>query len=81
MSGNAITRLTLERIKSFVIPLPSIKEQLRIIQPLNSHDARIRTEEQYREKLKLQKKGLTHDLLTGKVRVKCRRNCYNRNLE
>jgi type I restriction enzyme S subunit len=70
MSGNAITRLTLERIKSFIIPLPSIKEQLRIIQPLNSHDARIRTEEQYRDKLKLQKKGLMHDLLTGKVRMK-----------
>jgi len=70
MSGNAITRLTLERIKSFVIPLPGIEEQLRIVQPLNSHDARIRTEEQYRDKLKLQKKGLMHDLLTGKVRVK-----------
>jgi len=70
MSGNAITRLTLERIKSFIIPLPDIKEQLRIIQPLNIHDTRIRTEEQYRDKLKLQKKGLMHDLLTGKVRVK-----------
>ncbi len=70
MSGNAITRLTLERIKSFVFPVPDIKEQLKIIEPLNSHDARIRTEEQYRDKLKLQKKGLMHDLLTGKVRVK-----------
>ena len=69
MSGNAITRLTLERIKSFVIPVPDIKEQLRIIQPLNTYDARIRTEEQYRDKFKLQKKGLMHDLLTGKVRV------------
>ena len=70
MSGNAITRLTLERIKSFAIPVPDIKEQLKIVEPLNSHDARIRTEEQYRDKLKLQKKGLMHDLLTGKVRVK-----------
>ncbi len=70
MSGNAITRLTLERIKSFVIPVPDIKEQLKIIDPLNAHDTRIHTEEQYRDKLKLQKKGLVHDLLTGKVRVK-----------
>jgi type I restriction enzyme S subunit len=69
MSGNAITRLTLERIKSFVIPVPDIKEQLKIIEPLNSHDAHIRAEGQYRDKLKLQKKGLMHDLLTGKVRV------------
>ncbi len=29
----------------------------------------IHAEEQYRDKLKLQKKGLMHDLLTGKVRV------------
>ncbi len=74
MSGNAITRLTLERIKSFVIPVPDIKEQLKIIEPLNSHDARIRAEEQYRDKLKLQKKGLMHDLLTGKVRVQSNDN-------
>ena len=70
MSGNAITRLTLGKIKSFVIPVPDIKEQLKIIEPLNAHDARIRTEEQYRDKLKLQKKGLMHDLFTGKVRVR-----------
>ncbi|MDL1981922.1 MAG: restriction endonuclease subunit S [Deltaproteobacteria bacterium] len=70
MSGNAITRLTLERIKSFVIPVLDIKEQLKIIEPLNSHDAHIRAEGQYRDKLKLQKKGLMHDLLTGKVRVR-----------
>lgn len=69
MSGNAITRLTLEKIKSLVIPLPGIKEQLRIIQPLNAHDARIRSEEEYRDKLKLQKKGLMYDVLTGKVRI------------
>ena len=70
MSGNAITRLTLERIKSFVIPVPDIKEQLKIIEPLNSQDIRLLAEKQYRDKLKLQKKGLMHDLLTGKVRVK-----------
>lgn len=29
-----------------------------------------KTEEQYCDKLKLQKKGLMHDLLTGKVRVR-----------
>jgi len=36
---------------------------------LDAHDAHIRAEEQYRDKLKLQKKGFMHDLLTGKVRV------------
>ena len=52
------------------ITLPSINEQMAIDAVLESHDSRIRTEEQYRDKLKLQKKGLMHDLLTGRVRVK-----------
>jgi len=52
------------------LALPSQDEQLEVASIMNSHDIRIRTEEQYRDKLKLQKKGLMHDLLTGKVRVK-----------
>jgi type I restriction enzyme S subunit len=32
--------------------------------------ARIRAEQECLDKLKLQKKGLMHDLLTGKVRVR-----------
>ena len=52
------------------IALPqSVGEQRAIVDSVEAHDARIRTEEQYRDKLKLQKKGLVHDLLTGKVRV------------
>jgi type I restriction enzyme S subunit len=42
---------------------------LRIAEILDADDARIRAEEAYRDKLKLQKKGLMEDLLTGKVRV------------
>jgi len=45
-------------------------EQNQIANILNSHHARIRVEEKYLNKLKLLKKGLKHDLLTGKVRVK-----------
>ena len=52
------------------ITLPqSVEEQYTIVDAVDAHDARIRTEEQYRDKLKLQKKGLMHDLLTGKVKV------------
>ena len=52
------------------ITLPqSVEEQYTIVDAVDAHDALIRTEEQYRDKLKLQKKGLMHDLLTGKVRV------------
>jgi len=36
---------------------------------LDSHNARMYTEETYLSKLKLQKQGLMDDLLTGRVRV------------
>ena len=57
-------------VKDCIIGLPILIEQKKIANTLDAHDVRIRTEEQYRDKLKLQKNGLMHDLLTGKVRVK-----------
>lgn len=56
-------------VKDCFIGLPILTEQKNIAKCLDSHDARIRIEEQCSDKLKLQKKGLMHDLLTGKVRV------------
>lgn len=54
----------------------ALEEQEQIAQVLDSQATRIRIEEQYLEKLKLQKKGLMHDLLTGKVRVSTKeRDC------
>ena len=70
MSGNAITRLTLQKIKSFSIPLPNISEQTRIGTSAKSCDNKINAEQHCLTKLKLIKKGLMHDLLTGKVRIK-----------
>jgi len=61
-------------VKDCIIGLPMLNEQKKIADTLDTQDARIRTEEQYRDKLKLQKKGLMHDLLTGKVRVKSKDN-------
>ncbi|MEG4988664.1 restriction endonuclease subunit S [Microcoleus sp. BR0-C5] len=57
------------RIRAMLVPIPKPEEQIRIAAVLDVHDSRIRTEEAYRDKLKLQKQGLMHDLLTGKVRV------------
>lgn len=52
----------------FAIPT-SLEEQHRIAEVLDAHDGRIRSEEAYLAKLRLQKRGLMDDLLTGRVRV------------
>lgn len=57
------------RIRAMLVPIPEPEEQRRLAAVLDVHDSRIRSEEAYLEKLKLQKQGLMHDLLTGKVRV------------
>jgi type I restriction enzyme S subunit len=66
----AVSGVSSEDISRFHVVCPPVQEQDAIIWRLEKHDSRIRTEEQYLNKLKLQKKGLMHDLLTGKVRVK-----------
>jgi len=62
-------KINRKELGEYRLALPSTDEQLHIASVMDTHDARIRTEERYRNKLKLQKKGLMHDLLTGKVRV------------
>jgi type I restriction enzyme S subunit len=57
-------------VRETLIYIPPKPEQERIVGIINNYNTRIRAEEAYREKLKLQKQGLMHDLLTGKVRVK-----------
>jgi len=69
-SGLAITRLTLKKIKSLPIIVPSVEEQHRILTVLDAHDTRIRAEEVTLQKLGQVKRGLMHDLLTGRVRVR-----------
>ena len=68
-SATTIKTIQVPQLCSIPFRRPLVDEQIQIADILNSHDARIRTEEQYRDKLNLQKKGLMHDLLTGKVRV------------
>ncbi|NWG04892.1 MAG: restriction endonuclease subunit S [Syntrophaceae bacterium] len=51
-------------------PVPGSKEQSMIANAISVHNQRIEKEEQYLAKLKLLKKGLMHDLLTGKVGVR-----------
>ena len=63
-------RVNLTTIKKVRIPVPPIREQEKICDILGANDKRIQKEQQNMDKIKLQKKGLMHDLLTGKVRVK-----------
>jgi type I restriction enzyme S subunit len=69
-STHGTKRFDLKDLLSYQIAIPSRPEQEQIIKILDTYDTRIRAEEAYRDKLKFQKQGLMHDLLTGKVRVK-----------
>ncbi|MCC5667084.1 restriction endonuclease subunit S [Nostoc sp. CHAB 5784] len=70
-SSAGMKNISQDIIKKFLVLLPEdLDEQNSITCLLNSYDNRIRTEEAYLNKLKLQKYGLMQDLLTGKVRVK-----------
>lgn len=57
------------QLKAYPVPCPSLPEQKRIAAAIRAHDARIRAEEAYLNKLEFLKKGLMQDLLTGRVRV------------
>jgi type I restriction enzyme S subunit len=69
MSGNAITRLTLQKIKNFVIPLPLFDEQINIAEQLRACGDSIVSIENELIKLTKIKSGFMSDLLTGRVRV------------
>ena len=70
VGGTTNPHLNVGEVRSFLLPVPPLGEQAQIASVLDTHNDYIRAEEAYRDKLKLQKKGLMHDLLTGKVRVK-----------
>ena len=69
MSGNAITRLTLQKIKNFSIPVPGHIEQQMIAAHINKCTTSISALEVEYECYKNIKSGLQDDLLTGRVRV------------
>lgn len=65
----AVSGVSSEDIASIPVPCPLPEEQDAIVEIINTHNTCIRTEEAYRDKLKLQKQGLMQDLLTGRVQV------------
>jgi type I restriction enzyme S subunit len=67
--GSGLVHVRREDLQKYLLPKPDEAEQERIEKILESKDSNLQTEEHYLLKLKLLKKGLMHDLLTGKVRV------------
>lgn len=69
MSGNAITRLTLQKIRAFTIPHPPFSEQEAIADRLDCCTRQIVEEERQLRKYRGLKVALMNDLLSGRVRV------------
>ncbi len=74
--GQAVKGINLRDVRLIPLVVPPTSEQLKIIDICDTYDNRIRAEEAYRDKLKLQKTGLMHDLLTGRIRVKDAQQVY-----
>lgn len=69
-SQTSIAHLTQEKLCKINVMIPKVDEQILMIDRLNGIDQKINTEKAFLQKLVVQKSGLMHDLLTGKVEVK-----------
>lgn len=67
--GQAVKGINIAEVRKLNVPVPSNNEQLRINRILDRIHSNWQANSRCKEKLKLQKVGLMHDLLTGKVRV------------
>lgn len=66
---SAQKNINLEKLNPLPIILPEKDEQRKIASILSSVDEKILINKKYKEKLVIFKKGLMHDLLSGKVRT------------
>jgi len=69
MSGNAITRLTLIKIRSLCFKVAPFPEQQAIAAILSDMDAEIAAWEAKLAKARQVKQGMMQELLTGRVRL------------
>ena len=67
--GSTRQRISRGNLGLTPVRIPRTDEQERIISVLDAHQAKIDAEYANKDKYRELKKGLTHDLLTGKVRV------------
>jgi len=66
---STIPQINNKHINPYKIPLPPLKEQKKIAEILSQWDEAIETTQNLIEKLKLRKKGLMQELLSGKKRL------------
>ncbi|MEV4037188.1 restriction endonuclease subunit S [Streptomyces umbrinus] len=66
----SIAHLGGERFAALPFPLPTLENQQHIVRTLSAWDDRIASEEAELDKLRRLRRGLTDDLLSGKVRVR-----------
>ncbi|MFT4178871.1 MAG: restriction endonuclease subunit S [Thermomonas sp.] len=69
LAGSSINNLTPSSIESLEFELPPIEEQAAIAEVLSDTDAELAALEQRREKTRLLKQGMMHELLTGRTRL------------
>jgi type I restriction enzyme, S subunit len=69
--ANASNQVSINQktLNDLPIPLIGINEQSRIVSSMNAYNSKASIEKMHLKKLKQQKSGLMHDLLTGKVQV------------
>jgi len=68
--GSTFKAIRRPELESFLIPLPSVLEQQRIVEILSTVDQKLELEGNEKAKLERIKQGLMDLLLTGKIRVK-----------
>lgn len=68
-AGSGLQHIHLEHFRQFSIPALDVTEQKIIASTIARFDERLMAERSVREKLKLERRGLVADLLTGRVRV------------
>ena len=69
IGGSTRLRITRKELGAIQVPLPSLAEQRKVAEILESADASIELSDERIEALRAQKRGLMQKLLTGEVRV------------
>ena len=67
--GGIMEAIQSQTLKTLLLPTPPLLEQVKILKIYQNLQGKLTSEQALLNKLRLQKKGLMQDLLTGKVRV------------